>query len=70
MTVTLDGTDGSSRDQRTRNLPTLATDSLLSCRAKPLRVSRIDWRPCLLRNLGRPTRRPLRLPASEANQLR
>jgi hypothetical protein len=70
MTVTLDGTDGNARDQRTRRSPTLATYSLVPCRAKPLRVSRIDWRPCLVRNLGRPTRRPLRLPDRESNQLR
>jgi hypothetical protein len=40
--VTLDGTDGNARDQRTRRSPTLATYSLVPCRAKPLRVSRID----------------------------
>jgi hypothetical protein len=62
MTVTLDGTEGSSRDQRTRTWPTLARYSLVPRRAKPLRVSRIDWRACLVRNLGCPTRRPLRLP--------
>ena len=67
--MTLDGTDGNARDQRTRTSPTLATDSLVPCRAKPLRVSRIDWRPCLVRNLGRPTRWPLRLPERESNQL-
>jgi hypothetical protein len=70
MTVTLEGTDGNARDQRTRTSPTLATYSLAPCTAKPLRVSRIDWRPCLVRNLGRPTRRPWRLPERESNQLR
>jgi hypothetical protein len=68
--VTLDGTDGNIRDQRTGSSPTLATDSLVPCTAKPLRVSRTDWVPCLVRNLGRPTRRPLRLPDRESNQLR
>jgi hypothetical protein len=68
--VTLDGTDGSARDQRTPSSPILATESLAPCRAKPLRVSRIDWRPYLVRQLGCPTRRPLRLPEREANQLR
>jgi hypothetical protein len=43
MMVTLDGSDASSRDQRTRSSPTLATDSLVPHTAKPLRVSRIDW---------------------------
>jgi hypothetical protein len=62
MTVTLDGTVGNPRDQRTRRSPILVAYSLVPCRAKPLRVSRIDWVPCLVRNLGRPTRRPLRLP--------
>src|SRR5512133_1531530 len=52
MTVTLDGTDGNARDQRTRTSPTLARYSLAPCRAKPLRVSRIDWVPCLHRNRG------------------
>ncbi len=70
MMVTLDGTDGSSRDQRTRTSPTLARYSLPAWSAKPLRVSRIDWRPRLVRYLGRPTLRPLRLPDSELNQLR
>ena len=44
--VTLDGTDGNPRDQRTRTWPTLATDSPVPWRAKPLPVRRIDWRPC------------------------
>jgi hypothetical protein len=70
MTVTLDGTDGSWRDQRTWRSPTLATYSLAPCKANPLRVSRIDWRPCLVRNLGCPTLRPFRFPARESNQLR
>jgi hypothetical protein len=70
MMVTLDGAEGNGRDQRTRIWPTLATYSLPRCRTKPLRVSRIDWRPCLVRNLGCPTRRPLRVPDREANQLR
>src|SRR4029453_12073772 len=70
MTVTLDGAEGNSRDQRTRTWPTLARYSLVLRRAEPLRVSRIDWGPCLVRNLGCPTRRPLRLPVRESNQLR
>jgi hypothetical protein len=70
MIVTLDGTDGSSRDQRTRTSPTLATYSFAPCNAKPLRVRRIDWRPRLVRNLGCPIRRPLRAPDRESNQLR
>src|SRR5512132_529184 len=70
MMVTLDGTEGSSRDHRTRTWPTLATYSLVPRRAKPLRVIRIDWRPCLLRNLGCPTARPLRLRVRESSQFR
>src|SRR4029453_5078541 len=66
MTVPLDGAEGKSRDQRTRTSPTLATYSLAPRNAKPLRVSRIDWRPCLVRNLGAPSRRPLRLPFRES----
>ena len=44
MTVTLDGADGSGRDQRTSRSPTFATYNRSPCRANPLRVSRTDWR--------------------------
>src|SRR4029453_15694583 len=67
MTGTLGGTEGKPGGQRTRTWPTLATYSLVPWNAKPLRVSRIDWRPCLVRNLGCPTRGPLRLPFRESN---
>jgi hypothetical protein len=70
MTVTDDGTEGSGRDQRTLISPTFATYSRSPRSANPLRVSRIDCRPCLRRNRGRPSLRPLRRPASESNQFR
>src|SRR5690606_26184190 len=59
MIVTLDGTDGSSRDQRTASSPTFATYSFrLSRTLKPLRVSRIACRLSLRdRNRGAPTLR-------------
>lgn len=47
--MTDDGTDGSSRDQRTRTSPTLARYNRWPWKANPLRVSRRDWRPCLRR---------------------
>ena len=54
----------------TRSSPTFATYSRSPCRANPLRVSRIDWRPRLERNRGRPALRPFRFLAMESNQFR
>ena len=70
MTVTDDGGEGRSRDQRTRTSPIFARYSLpFGRRVKPLRVSRNDCR-LSLRDLNRgcPILRPLRRPLSESNQ--
>ena len=72
MTVTDDGTAGSSRDHATVSSPTLATYSFrLDRTLNPLRVSRIDCRVSLRdRNLGAPILRPFRFPLIESNQFR
>src|SRR5882762_9400197 len=72
MTVTELGSDGRSRDQRTRTSPTFARYSRpLGRTVKPLRVSRNDCRLSLRDlNLGCPTGRPLRRLAIESNQFR
>lgn len=65
--VTELGTDGRSRDHRTRTSPTFARYNRPSGRTlKPLRVSRKDCRVSLRDvNLGLPTFRPRRLPFTE-----
>ena len=70
--VTEDGDDGSSRDQRTFRSPIFAAYRRpFGFRLNPLRVSRITCRLSLRdRNRGAPTLRPLRLPDIESNQLR
>src|SRR5690606_23224207 len=67
-----DGSAGSSRDQRTRISPTLATYSRPFGRmAKPLRVSRIACRLSLRGlNFGGAILGPLRLPVTEAKKFR
>jgi hypothetical protein len=73
ITVTLDGSDGSGRDQRTETSPMPGKRSfrptVISNRA--LRVNRIA---CLRsfrdRNWGAPTFGPFRFPAVEARKLR
>src|SRR5690606_41945250 len=67
-----DGSAGSSRDQRTRISPTLATYSRpFGLMAKPLRVSRIACRLSLRAlNFGGAILGPLRLPVTEAKKFR
>jgi len=70
ITVTLDGSLGRLRDQRTLISPTFAAYNRGPRRENPLRVSRIDCRPCLRRGLGCPILRPFRLLDNESNQFR
>jgi hypothetical protein len=69
ITVTLDGSDGRSRDQRTGTSPIFGRRSFPfgSTRKRALAVKRMACRWSLRdRNLGRATGGPLRLPVREA----
>ena len=66
--MTDDGTDGSALDHATRISPTLATYNRSPCRANPLRVSRMDWRPRIRFGFGCLIFGPFRLPVIESNQ--
>ena len=66
--MTDDGTDGRSLDHSTVMSRALATYSRSPCRANPLRVRRMDWRPRLRFGLGCLTFGPFRVPVSEPNQ--
>ncbi len=71
--VTLDGAEGSVRDQRTSRSPIFGNLSrpLSSTLNRALAVNRIACRLSLRdRNLGGATLRPLRLPVTEAKKLR
>src|SRR5664280_776411 len=71
MTVTLDGTQGTTRDHTRRTSPTFATRTPPVVTLKPLRVNRIQARWSLRdRNRGCPTLRPLPAPDRESNQFR
>ena len=73
MTVTLDASPGSSRDQRTGTSPIPGSRSRPAAvtRNRAARVKRIDWaRSRLDRNRGAPSLRPLRVPFAEAKKFR
>jgi hypothetical protein len=73
MIVTDEGSDGSSRDQRTGTSPALGNRSFPPAvtAKRVLRVNRIACRASLRdRNRGGATLRPLRFPETDAKKLR
>ncbi len=73
ITVTLDGSDGSGRDHRTRTSPIFGRRNLPPAVTvkRALRVKRIACRPSLRdRNRGAATLRPFRFPDTDAKKLR